>query len=606
MQNNLLLELRFDGLGYRQTLKAYEYLTVVFKEELGREDIRYRRLETFFSKYRICLWLRRGDEDNHQVRDRITEAIGTLLARFKSHLPEAWEQTAGLLVLANEDLLPITVGNLSSDRKTSVGSKLLKIKDTQHYWREMNRYKVLIDNGQREKYIRQLLADTAASVGGIVISSPILNEVVVTCEQPVVKSLDFATELLQLPEELTLIIMEKNYCFGLRSAEGGLLGKSIFICNKDCEVPDLSTTLMSAMKDYLTDLDKPMAARLEEMQKLCYLTGLGSYFDKQKRLQKIVLTVADQIDAGENVCNLARQASEFAKIDLTTQTCSVYPEFQGYLGGIIARQEGGSEAVALAIYEHLCPGPFSRKLPHTLVGALLGIADRLDDICGHYHQGEVKLSHHRKVKRWFDEIIAIIDSVALDISMIRMLKFALSLYESQRLVPWREKDLAYLHKVFTDRLYYYLLEQNYPEGISSALTVINPDNVLGTLDKARTMTDSDGEEELEGCIEVCKILDRTYAQECNLDEAAREFLEHPEEKDLFEVYLITKSDVADDIGSRRYSSALARLAKLKTPLTRFVENVDLDTDDQPVRFNRLCLIAEIRHLYHQFADFSLI
>jgi glycyl-tRNA synthetase beta chain len=608
LQNNLLVEIRFRGLGYKHTLKTYDCLTYLCKEELARQEITYRKLEVFFSKYRMTIWLRRGDNDQvccQQVQEKLTAVVEAFLKQFEKLMPEAWQDATGLVVLYGSMLLPIKMGKLEAESASMIGAQRLALVDTQHYWREMVRCKVLVDNGQREKQIRKLLAEEANRVGGKIITSPILNEVVVTAERPVVNTMEFDRGFLVLPEELILILLENNMAFGLRDSHQ-LLNTAIFVNNQGGNTPDLNSALAHAREQYDADMEIPVEERQEALKNLSFLRGLGSYYDKQLRMQKIVLTIADQVDAGDTICNVARHASNMAKIDLSTLTCQSLPEFQGHMGSLIARKFGASDAVASAILEHLCPGKYSSKLPHTLVGALLGVADRLDDICGHYHQGEFKLSHHRRVKTWFDEVITILDSVALDISMTRMMKFSLSLYESQRLVPWREKDLDYLLKVFTDRLYCYLVSRDYSENIANALTAVDPDNVFVTMQKAAIMADSVWADELDNCTDVCKLLDRTCCKEYNYEEAAREFLELSEEKDLFEVYLVVKEDIKDDISGRKFADVLTRLAKLKMPMERFLNVVDVDTEDQPLKFNRLSLLAEIRLLYHQFADFSLL
>ena len=604
---NLLVEVRFTGLSYRQTLKAYDLATTVFSAEIADLSPGYRKLEVFFSKFRLVLWLKLGsrDEFSLQGKDQLVEAVTVLLQRLKTGLPQVWAQVCGLVVLLGNEVLPVAVDSLQSGRETVAGGALY-LQDTQHYWREMTRAKVHIDNGQREKAIRRLLAAGAAAAGGKVISSRIMNEVVVAAEIPVLKTLEISAEHMDLPQELLTLILEKALCFGIESSEGKLLRQALYIGNRGDQGPDLSAALAAAKKTLEADLALTAEARKELLAQMCYLSGLGSYLDKQRRLQKIVLTIADQIDAGNNVCTLAQQASELAKVDLTTDICQLYPEFRGHMGGIIAQREGVPQMVTAAIIEHWHPGKYSQKLPHTLVGALLGIADRLDDICGHYYQSEFKLSHYRCVKTWFDESIAILDSVALDVSMTRLLKFSLSLYESQGLVPWREKDLAHLLKVFADRLCYYLLARDFPQGVANALTVINPDNVFCTLQKAAVMVKPDNGKNLECCAEACKLLDRTCAREYTYEQAAREFLEEPEEKDLFEVYLVAKDDIEGCLSARDFSGALARLAKLKTSLLRFINSVDLDTGDKPVQYNRLSLLAEIRELYHSFADFSML
>ncbi len=604
---NLLVELRFNGLTYRQTLKAYDLATTVLNTELTSFNPGFRKLEIFFSKIRLVLWLKLGGEDENRsyAKDKLVQAVTVLLQRLKAVLPEVWTDIASLVVLLNKEVLPVTFDSLQSGQETMAGG-IIFAQDTQHYWREMARNKVLIDNGQREKAIRHLLAVAAAKAGGEVVSSHIMNEVVVANETPVLRVLNIKTEYMELPKELLTLILESYLCFGVAGPEGVLLPVALYIANRDDEAPDLNASLAEATQILEADLTLTAEERRNLLAETCYLSGLGSYLDKQQRLQKIALTIADHIDAGKNVCTLARQASELAKIDLTTDICQLYPEFRGHMGAIIAAREGVPQMVAAAIVEHWRPDKCSPALPHTLVGALLGIADRLDAICGHYYQSEFKLSHYRCVKTWFDEIISILDSVALDLSLTGLLKFSLSLYESQGLVPWREKDLAHLLKVFADRLYYYLLEKDFPENVANALTVIMPDNVYTSLQKAAVLTEARNEKNSESCAEVCKLLDRTIAREYSYDQAAREFLEAQEEKDLYEVYLIAKEDIHLCLDARKFSDVLARLAKFKTPLLRFVNSVDLDTQDKPVQYNRLSLLAEIRELYHSFADFSML
>ncbi len=604
---NLLAEIRFDGLEYRQTLRAYDFVRPTFKEELASRDVEIKRLEVFFSRFRIVLWLRlRSGED--RVRDKavLARAVTSLYQRLCLAIPDTWAKVSGLLSLVDDEVLPVAAGGLVSSRETLAGKKTIKVRDTQHYWREMARNKVFVDNEQREKTIRQLLHSAAASVGGEVVTSPIMNEAVINCEQPVARIVDITPAFKDIPEILTLIILEKMGFFALRSAGDQLLSKAVFVCNQGCEPPDLNADLRQARETFAQDLLLTLPQREQSLKSLCYLSKLGSFFDKQQRLQKIVLSLANQAEAGQEVCDFARQASQMAKLDVTAVTCCKHPEFLGHMGAIIALRAGAPEMVASAIIEHWHPSKYSRKLPHTLVGALLGVADRLDSICGQYYQSEFKLSQYRSVKNWFDQMIAIIASVPLDISIISLLKFSLSLYESQGLVPWRTKDLDYLLKIFADRLYYYLLEMDFSEELVAVLTAPAPDNVFVVVQKAKIMQDSRLQDYVGDCAEACKLLDRTCSRDYNYEEAAREFLEQPEEIDLFEVYLVAREEIKTYLQQRSMEQALTRLARLRAPLLRFVNGVDLDTSDQPLRFNRLSLLGEIRQLYYAYGDFSLL
>jgi glycyl-tRNA synthetase beta chain len=605
-QANLLVELRFGGLGYRQTLRAYEFLRPCFREELASRDIGIGKLEVFFSKRRIVLWLRlHTGGDRIEAKAVLTRAVSALLQRFGRAQPETWALASGMLALIEDEVLPLATGGLVAGRQTQAGEKVLSIQDTQHYWREMARLRVYVDNNQREKRIRQLLAGIAADLGAEIVSSQIIDEAVLDCEEPQAGWADISPDLLDLPEILILIILEELHCFALRLPGDKLLAKAAYVCNRGCPPPDLNGELVRARDIYRRDLERTLAQRLEDLGSSCYLGKLGSYLDKQGRLQKIALSIANQAEAGRDICDLARQSAQLAKLDVTAEICGIYPEFLGHMGAVIARREGASDTVASAIIEHWHPSRYSRKLPRTLVGALLGVADRLDNICGQYYRGELKLSQYRNVVDWFDETIAIVASVPLDLSMTSLLKFSLSLYESQGLVPWRARDLDYLLKIFGDRLHYHL-EGLFPLEAAAVVTAPGADNVYAAVLKAEALGDSALQDCLADCAEACKMLDRTCPRDYNYEEAAREYLELPEESDLFEVYLATGEEVKKHLQHRRMGEAVTRLAKVRTPLLRFINSVDLDTPDRPLRLNRLSLLGEIRQLYFSYGDFSLL
>ena len=91
---------------------------------------------------------------------------------------------------------------------------------------------------------------------------------------------------------------------------------------------------------------------------------------------------------------------------------------------------------------------------------------------------------------------------------------------------------------------------------------------------------------------MCKLMDRICSGEYNYEEATREYLEQPEELDLFEAYLIVQEEVTAFLQQRDLAEVLKSLARLKTPLLRFINNVDLDISDRPLRHNRLSLLGK--------------
>src|SRR5437764_15434333 len=65
-----------------------------------------------------------------------------------------------------------------------------------------------------------------------------------------------------------------------------------------------------------------------------------------------------------------------------------FPELQGSMGRVYALQQGIEPAVADAIFEHYLPRGAEDRLPSGDIGALLGIADRLDLLVGLFGLGK--------------------------------------------------------------------------------------------------------------------------------------------------------------------------------------------------------------------------
>ncbi len=65
-------------------------------------------------------------------------------------------------------------------------------------------------------------------------------------------------------------------------------------------------------------------------------------------------------------------------------------------------------------------------------------------------------------------------------------------------------------------------------------------------------------------------------------------------------------DLVALIVEERFEDAMARLARLRAPIDAFFEKVTVNADDVALRKNRLGLLAQIRTVMNQVADFALI
>ena len=73
----------------------------------------------------------------------------------------------------------------------------------------------------------------------------------------------------------------------------------------------------------------------------------------------------------------SRRPFAWPKTDLTTGLVQEFTELQGVIGGLYARAQGLGEVVAQAISTQYIPASVEDRIPSTVEGQVLGLADRL-------------------------------------------------------------------------------------------------------------------------------------------------------------------------------------------------------------------------------------
>ena len=97
-----------------------------------------------------------------------------------------------------------------------------------------------------------------------------------------------------------------------------------------------------------------------------------------------------------DVARAARRAAGLCKADLATDMVGEFPELQGVMGGVYAREQGEPESVWKAIYHHYLPigvgadDPPSRDAlgEAAATWAAVALADKVDTVAGLFRAGE--------------------------------------------------------------------------------------------------------------------------------------------------------------------------------------------------------------------------
>ena len=192
--------------------------------------------------------------------------------------------------------------------------------------------------------------------------------------------------------------------FPVRDADGGLLPAFLYVSNGDPAAAPLVTRGNERVLDgrlddaefaYDRDLAEGLPAMAERLGAVVFHEKLGSLADKAGRLGGLVAALAGGPGArpggngsGGSLAETLRTAARLAKADLVGQTVIEFPVLQGVMGGLFAEAGGLGDAVAHAVGEHYRPLSATAPLPGTVAGALLAVADKLDNIAGAWVAGE--------------------------------------------------------------------------------------------------------------------------------------------------------------------------------------------------------------------------
>ena len=136
------------------------------------------------------------------------------------------------------------------------------------------------------------------------------------------------------------------------------------------------------------DLKRPLESRLDKLSGVLFHEKLGSYRDKVDRMVPLAGWIAQA--TGSSVKE-AERAARLGKSDLTTGMVGEFPELQGIMGGLYAREQGEPPEVSEAIGSHYRPLTLEGRsdFPANATGAVLSLADKLDSLAGMFSAGVV-------------------------------------------------------------------------------------------------------------------------------------------------------------------------------------------------------------------------
>jgi glycyl-tRNA synthetase len=276
----------------------------------------------------------------------------------------------------------------------------VKIDSPESYFAYLSEQGILLDMEERRENIQSQVEALASEVGGVIPEDPLLlSEVANLVEAPLALRGSFDASHLELPREVLISVMKKHQRYFPVQKNGALLPYFIAVANRDSSQPQDLELVVEGNQHVIRarfadaaffvkdDLKRPLEAYLPRLQTLIFQVKLGSMYDKTRRIQAVTGELASMLDLSPEDAAVAGRAAELCKADLATKMVVEMTSLQGSMGRFYALHSGESQDVARAIFEHYLPRTAGDRVPQSLAGLVVGLADRLDTLTGLFAAG---------------------------------------------------------------------------------------------------------------------------------------------------------------------------------------------------------------------------
>jgi glycyl-tRNA synthetase beta chain len=524
-----------------------------------------------------------------------------------------------LLALYGGKVVDVAVEDLRAGNSTRghrfMSPDSVQVQNFDDYLAQLQAKSVFADLDKRQEMVveevKKAVREQAGTEAVPLIDEGLLDIVTNLVEKPHGVCGTFNQKFLALPAEVLITSMrEHQKYFPVADSSNKLLPYFVAVNNtaiadRELAVSGHQRVLRARLEDALfffnEDTKKPLASRIDGLAGIIFQHKLGTMAEKSSRLAVLTAWLADQLAPA--LKTEALRVTELAKADLLTAMVGEFPTLQGIIGRAYALLDGEKAEVAEAIREHYLPVRAGGELPQSLLGAMVGIADRIDTIIGCFAIGERPTGSKDAfgLRRLTLGLINIIRSQNLRLSLPELATKALAGYAGKIVAKEDTLDeaLVFIRLRFENDL----ITTGKTQAAVEAASSVRFDDLTDCIARIEALETMRGSEEfavLAGSFKrinnIIKDNRETAVEESLLTEAA--------EKELFAVCGVVSKKVQPLLIQRDYSQALAVLLTMKEPVDHFFEQVMVMAEQPTVRRNRLNLLTELAALIRQVGDIS--
>ncbi|WP_408635542.1 glycine--tRNA ligase subunit beta [Pontibaca salina] len=545
-----------------------------------------------------------------------------------------------LCILTDEDgaqVVPLAIDGIAAGNSTEghrfMSQGRFSVSSFEDYEAKLKRAHVMLSASERVEHIWHDATNMAFASGlELVEDRALLDEVAGLVEWPVVLMGEIDPEYLELPPEVLQTSMrEHQKFFSVRDSKSGKIVRFVTVANR--ETADNGAIILAGNR-------KVLGARLADAQffwhndlriaqaeignwtqaldNVTFHNKLGSQGTRIARIAALAREIAPVTGADPDA---AEQAALLAKADLSSEMVGEFPELQGVMGRYYIAAAGYDAAVAQAAQEHYSPLGPSDTVPSAPVSVAVALADKIDTLTGFWAIDEKPTGSKDPfaLRRAALGVIRLVleNDLVLDLNLILTTAFVAhgvlgpdpTNSADCKGVADRTNLLAFLH----DRLKVHLREQGIRHDIIDAcIAMPNSDDLTLLVKRAQALDaelkTEEGENLLQGFKRANNIL--SQAEEKDGVEysfgADPKFAEDPSETALFAALEQAEPQIESALAQEDFPAAMATMAGLRGPIDAFFEAVQINTENQTLRRNRLNLLHQIRATCMKVADLTRI
>ena len=477
---------------------------------------------------------------------------------------------------------------------------------------------VVADFCKRRSMILEQINEAAKSLGGQIEDDPnLLDEVSGLVEYPSPIVGGFEEVFLEVPQECLVSSMRDHQkYFHVLNAHGKLMPHFITISNINSSNPIqvqegnekvLRARLSDAQFFWQSDQKTKLEERVAKLSGVMFHAKLGSLLDKTERLQQLAGKLASML-GGEPT--IAQRGAQLAKADLVSEMVGEFDDLQGVMGHYYADRDNEASLVGDCIEQHYWPKFAGDELPQSAEAQAVSLADKLDSLVGIYAAAGAPTGDKDPygLRRAALSVLRILIECQHTLGLPELISLAADAYAEQGSIAIDAPTQNNIINFIEGRLLPLYQNQGVATLAIKAVMAVSSNSPLDFHQRLLAIaTFSQGSEAQDLSAANKRIANILKKQGDDVGEIIdTSSLSATDEINLHDSLIAIEAECIKLFNKGDYQQGLEQLARLRTPVDNFFENVMVMSDKPAERTNRLALLKRLNSLFLKVADISLL